>query len=244
MELTYCTIFPGLIDGALKYGIFAIAEKKGVAKYRVVNIRDFAVDKHGTVDDYPYGGGPGMIMMAPPIVEAVEAQIPTQEMRRRTTVILLDPAGDRFDQRKAFELSKREGIIFICGHYKGVDDRVRELVATEVISIGDYILSGGELPALIITEAVIRYLPGVLGDERSRDTDSFSQDRVFALDCAYYTRPPEYRGLRVPEVLLSGNHSAIEKWRQKSAIERTKKYRPELLDEKDVGAKKDDNEKD
>jgi len=231
MEFVYCTIFPELVEGVLRHSVFAIAEKKGGARYRVVNIRDFAVDKHGTVDDYPYGGGPGMIMMAPPIVEAVESVLKEDEAKGETSVVLLDPAGEPFTQKKAYELSRKDRIIFICGHYKGVDERVRELVATEVVSIGDYILSGGELAAVVITEAVVRYIPGVLGDERSRDTDSFAPEREFALDAAYYTRPAEFRGLKVPDVLLSGNHAEIEKWRRESARNRTGRFRPDLLED-------------
>jgi len=229
MEFVFCTIFPELIEGIIRHGIFAIAEKKGGVKYRVVNIRDFAVDKHGTVDDYPYGGGPGMIMMAPPIVEAVESVLGGREEKEDVSVILLDPAGEVFSQKKAYELSQKDRLIFICGHYKGVDERVRDLVASEAISIGDYILSGGELAAAVVTEAVVRYVPGVLGDEMSRDTDSFAPDREFALDAAYYTRPSEYRGFKVPDVLLSGNHAEIERWRRESARERTRKFRPDLL---------------
>lgn len=231
MEIAFCTIFPELVNGVLSQALFSIAEKKGVVRYDVVNIRDFAVDKHGTVDDYPYGGGPGMIMMVSPIVEAVETALGGAGSGEGTSVILLDPSGEPFTQSKAFELSQKRKLVFICGHYKGVDERVRDILQPEIISIGDYILSGGELPALIVAEAAIRYLPGVLGDERSRDTDSFTEQRSFALDASYYTRPPEYRGVKVPDVLLSGNHEAVAQWRKSSAEERTRRFRPDLLKE-------------
>ncbi len=145
-------------------------------------------------------------------------------------MILLSPSGRPFTQSLASELAKKEGIVFVCGRYKGVDERVRELVVTEAVSIGDYVVSGGELPALVIADSIVRHFPGVLGDERSRDTDSFDIERKRSLDSAYYTRPPEYRGLKVPEVLISGDHAKIDDWRERSARERTLSFRPELLD--------------
>ncbi len=228
MDFYFITIFPRLFDKTIESGVLGIAARKGAARYHVVNLRDFAVDSYGTVDDYPYGGGPGMVLMAPPVVEAVESVRREVGQVESVTVILLSPCGELFTQAKAVELSRRSTIVFICGRYKGVDERVRELVVNESLSVGDYIVSGGELPALIVTEAVVRNLSGVLGDERSRETDSFSPEREFTLDAAYYTRPPEYRGHRVPEVLISGNHAKIEEWRKESARERTLRYRPEL----------------
>jgi tRNA (guanine37-N1)-methyltransferase len=227
LNLFFITIFPGMLTESLDSGILGIAAKKEAADYHVVNLRDFAVDKHGTVDDYPYGGGPGMVMMAPPIVEAVESVRGPEEMDD-VPVILLSPAGNVFTQETAMRLSKKRKIVFVCGRYKGVDERVNELVITESISIGDYILSGGELPALVVADAVVRHLPGVIGDERSRDTDSFTAERAFSLDAAYYTRPPEFRGLEPPAVLMSGNHAMIDRWREESARERTRLYRPDL----------------
>jgi len=167
--------------------------------------------------------------MAPPVVEAVES-VRTAEEAGEVPVILMSPAGRRFDQSIAVELSRHEKIVFVCGRYKGIDERVEELVITDTVSIGDYILSGGELPALVVADAIVRHLPGVIGDERSRDSDSFSCDREFMLDAAYFTRPTEYRGLKVPETLQSGNHAKIDEWREKSALERTKQLRPDLLD--------------
>jgi tRNA (guanine37-N1)-methyltransferase len=229
MEICFITIFPGMMTGPLTSGMLDIAVQKGVAEYTVVNLRDFAVDKHGSIDDYPYGGGPGMVMMAPPVVDAVES-VRTAEEAEEVPVILMSPAGRRFDQSIAVELSRHEKIIFVCGRYKGIDERVEELVITDTVSIGDYILSGGELPALVVADAIVRHLPGVIGDERSRDSDSFSCDREFMLDASYYTRPTEYRGLKVPEILQSGNHAKIDEWREESAKDRTKRLRPDLLD--------------
>ena len=229
MEICFITIFPGMMTGPLTSGMLDIAVQKGVAEYTVVNLRDFAVDKHGSIDDYPYGGGPGMVMMASPVVDAVES-VRTAEEAEEVPVILMSPAGRRFDQSIAVELSRHEKIIFVCGRYKGIDERVEELVITDTVSIGDYILSGGELPALVVAGAIVRHLPGVIGDERSRDSDSFSCDREFMLDASYYTRPTEYRGLKVPEILQSGNHAKIDEWREESAKDRTKRLRPDLLD--------------
>ena len=168
-----------------------------------------------------------MVMMAPPIVKAVES-VRSVDDQGGSRVILLSPGGRRFDQDMAAELAEAQGILFVCGRYKGIDERVEEILEAEPVSIGDYVLSGGELPALVIADAVIRHLPGVLGDERSRDTDSFSAERRSSLDAAYYTRPPEYRGIKVPDVLISGNHGAIAEWREQSAREKTKRFRPEM----------------
>jgi tRNA (guanine37-N1)-methyltransferase len=234
MEICFITIFPDMMSGPLTSGMLDIAAKKGAADYRVVDLRDFAVDKYGSVDDYPYGGGPGMVMMAPPVVEAVES-VRTAEEAGEVPVILMTPAGRRFDQSVAVELSRHEKIVLVCGRYKGIDERVEQLVITDTVSIGDYILSGGELPALVVADAIIRQLPGVIGDERSRDTDSFSCQREFLLDAAHYTRPPEYRGLKVPEVLQSGNHAKIDEWREESAMDRTRRLRPDLLGRKKEG---------
>ncbi|MBN1164194.1 MAG: tRNA (guanosine(37)-N1)-methyltransferase TrmD [Candidatus Krumholzibacteriota bacterium] len=228
MEMYFITIFPELFSGVLETGMLGMAAKKSAAAYHVVNLRDFAVDGHGTVDDYLYGGGAGMVMMVQPIVEAVES-IRDESEKSATPVILLSPAGKPFSQARACELAGERKIIFVCGRYKGVDERINDLVITERISIGDYILSGGELPALVVADTVVRNLAGVIGDQRSRDTDSFSGDREFSLDAAYYTRPPLYRGHAVPEILLSGNHAKIEEWRKQSAKERTHLYRPDLV---------------
>jgi tRNA (guanine37-N1)-methyltransferase len=233
VEFYFLTIFPDLFREPLAAGMTGIAERGGAARYHVVNLRDFAEDRYGSVDDYPYGGGPGMILMAPPILRAVES-VRAAEEGADSPVILLSPCGKVFDQAKANELATKKKVVFICGRYKGVDERVIELAVTESVSIGDYILSGGELAALVVTDAVVRRLPGVLGDERSGETDSFTAEREFSLDAAYYTRPPEFRGLAVPETLLSGNHARIAEWREQSARERTRRYRPDLTSRNDT----------
>ncbi len=227
------TIFPEMFRETLAAGMTGIAERSGAASYHVINLRDFAEDAYRSVDDYPYGGGAGMILMAPPIVKAVESVRAAGE-GADSPVILLSPCGRVFDQAKANELATKRKVVFVCGRYKGVDERVLDLVVTESLSIGDYILSGGELASLVVTDAVVRRLPGVLGDERSRETDSFTAEREFCLDAAYYTRPPEFRGLAVPEALVSGNHARIAEWRTQSARERTRRYRPDLLSKNDT----------
>ncbi|MDZ7861149.1 MAG: tRNA (guanosine(37)-N1)-methyltransferase TrmD [Candidatus Krumholzibacteriota bacterium] len=225
INVFFITIFPEMFEGVLNTGVFKIASKEGLADYTVVNLRDYAVDKHGSVDDYPYGGGPGMILMVPPIVEAVEDAVSGNDSND-TAVVLLSPYGRVHNQETASRLAGKKKVIFICGRYKGLDERVSELVVTDRISIGNFILSGGELPAMIVADTVIRYIPGVLGDAMSRDTDSFSSlEGEDFIDSAYYTRPPEYRGLQVPEVLLSGNHKRIREWREQSARDRTARYR-------------------
>jgi len=228
IELDFITIFPSIFEGVLSTGVLGVAARKGLAGYKVVNLRDFAVDRHGSVDDYPYGGGPGMILMVQPVVEAVEG-LYGETGREDTSVVLMSPCGRQFSQQVAEELSEKEKIIFICGRYKGVDERINDLVVTDRISIGDFVLSGGELPALMVADSLVRYLPGVLGNEESRDTDSFSgEDGEMALDSAYYTKPREFRGLKVPEVLLSGDHARIEQWRKDSSADRTEYYRNRL----------------
>ena len=225
MKINVITIFPEVMESVLSMGMLGIAAKKSVAEYNVVNLRDFTRDKHRTVDDEPYGGGGGMILMAPPIVEAVEHL----GLAEGSSVILLSPAGRRFDQKMAHELASKDEITFVCGRYKGVDERVRELVVTEEVSIGDFILSGGELAAAVCIESIVRLKEDVLGNKDTRESDSFEEERDYLLDCAYYTRPVEYRGLRVPDVLISGNHKEIEKWRRTSSLKRTEQSRPDLL---------------
>lgn len=219
------TIFPEEMRTILSMGMLGIAEKKSLAHYHAVSPREFTKDAHRTVDDVPYGGGSGMVLMVKPIVEAVESL----KAPKGSPVVLLTPAGKRFDQAMAHELAKEEHLTFICGRYKGVDERVREMVVTHEVSIGDFILSGGELAAAACIEAVIRLQDDVLGNEDSKDTDSFEAGRGHQLDCAYYTRPAEFRGHSVPDVLLSGHHKAIDEWREESSLQRTKHYRPDLL---------------
>jgi tRNA (guanine37-N1)-methyltransferase len=222
------TLFPEMVRTVLATSIPGRAERAGLVRYEVVDIRDFAVDKHRTVDDTAYGGGAGMIMMAPPVVEAVESC----RGREDATVILTTPQGRTFDETMTLdllaELENTGELIIICGHYKGIDERARELVVTREVSIGDFVLSGGELPALVIADAVVRRLEGVLHNEDSAANDSFTVERGGGLDCPWYTKPPEYRGLDVPEVLLSGHHANIEAWRREEAERRTRERRPDL----------------
>lgn len=228
MKINVITIFPDVVETILSMGMLGRAARKGLISFNAVDLRRFARNAHRTVDDEPYGGGAGMVMMAPPIVEAVESL----ELRKGSRVILMSPAGRLFGQDLARELAREDELTFICGRYKGVDERVRELVVTDEISVGDFVLSGGELAAAVCIEAVVRLRDSVLGNEESSETDSFGTSRGRRLDCAYYTRPVEYRGLRVPEVLLSGNHREIARWREESSWQRTKKYRPDLLEQK------------
>jgi len=227
------TLFPDMVRTVLETSIPGRAERQGQVEYQVVDIRDFAVDKHRTVDDTAYGGGAGMIMMAPPVVDAVESC----RVRRDATVILTTPQGETFDEALTLELVEdlkiKGELILVCGHYKGVDERVMDLVVNREISIGDYVLTGGELPALVIADAIVRRLEGVLHNEDSANNDSFTASRQGGLDCPWYTKPPEYRGLEVPEVLLSGHHRKIDQWREEQAAERTRERRPDLApDEK------------
>jgi tRNA (guanine37-N1)-methyltransferase len=227
MRINVVSIFPEMMDAILATGMMAIAAKKGVVAYRVVSPRQFTADVHRTVDDTPFGGGAGMVMMAPPIVDAVESLAPAPG----SPVILMGPSGRRFDQKTAHRLAGEGELTFICGRYKGVDERVRDLVVTEEISIGDFVLSGGEIAAAAVIEATVRLLADVLGNDESAASDSFAADRDGGLDCAWYTRPAEYRGLGVPAVLMSGHHAEIEKWRRQSSRERTRRWRPDLIDD-------------
>lgn len=229
VKINVVTIFPEVMEAILSMGMLAVAKKKGLVSYRCLSPREFTADVHRTVDDEPYGGGAGMVMMAPPLVEAVESL----DREPGSAVILLSPSGRRFDQAMAHRFAGEKELTFVCGRYKGVDERVKELVVTDVVSTGDYVLSGGELAAAVCIEATVRLQEDVLGNEDSKDTDSFESGRDNILDCAYYTRPVEYRGLKVPDVLLSGHHKEIEKWRKRSSIERTRQNRPDLLKETD-----------
>ena len=227
VRINVVTIFPEAMDVMLATGMLAVAAKKGIIEFRTRSPREFTSDAHRTVDDSPFGGGAGMVMMAPPIVDAVESL----ERMPGSPVIMMSPAGQRFDQAAAQRLAGEKELTFICGRYKGVDERVRDLVVTEEISLGDFVLSGGEFAAAAVIEAVVRLKAEVLGNEESAHTDSFAPGREGLLDAAWYTRPAEYRGHRVPDVLMSGHHAEIEKWRRKSSLERTRRYRPDLLDQ-------------
>ena len=229
MRIDVLTLFPQMFQVPFSFGIFKRAIDNGLVGINLHNIRDYSHDKHHTADDSPYGGGPGMILKPEPVFEAVESvksDIHLKEMASELPVILLTPQGRPFSQKTAEELSKNSHLIFICGHYEGIDERVREHLVTDEISIGDYVLTGGELPAMVVIDAVLRLLPGVLGSEASPLDDSHANG---LLEYPQYTRPDVYRGWTVPEILLSGNHPQIAKWRREQIILRTLKRRPELL---------------
>lgn len=224
MKIDIVTIFPEMVEAALAPGVIGRARLAGLLDIAVHNLRDYTIDKHRVVDDVPFGGGPGMVLKPEPMFLAVDA---IREKRGTPgAVVLTSPAGKPFTQRDARRLALLEHVVVLCGRYEGIDDRVREHVATEEVSIGDYVLSGGELPALVIVDAVSRLVPGVVGDDQSVEEDSFTRG---LLDYPHYTRPAEYRGHRVPEVLTSGHHGEIRKWRRREALRRTAQRRPELL---------------
>jgi tRNA (guanine37-N1)-methyltransferase len=226
MRIDVLTIFPDVIRCGTDYSIVKRAQEKGLVKILVHDIRDFTEDKHRTTDEPPYGGGAGMVMKPEPIFKAVE-HVQGEYWTDQTRIILLSPQGELFTQEKAKELSKCPHMVLICGHYEGVDERVREHLVSEEISIGDYILTGGELPALVVMDATIRLLPGVLGHEQSALEESFSEG---LLEYPQYTRPADFRGWRVPEILLSGHHAEIAKWRRMQSLKRTLERRPDLLE--------------
>jgi tRNA (guanine37-N1)-methyltransferase len=221
MRIDVLTIFPAIIEGPLRESLLGKAIEAGILDVRVHDIRDHATGRHRQVDDEPFGGGPGMVMMADPVFGAVEA---LGEGHKR--VILLSPAGRRLDQPLVRELAAEPWLVLVSGRYEGVDERVVEGLPAEEVSIGDYVVSGGELPALVVIEAVTRLVPGVVGTEESLARESFEEG---LLDHPHYTRPQEYRGLRVPDVLVSGDHARIEEWRRRAAAEKTRRNRPDLL---------------
>lgn len=225
MNIDIITLFPEMFGGVLNTSIIGKAQEKGLVSFRLVNFRDYAGNKHGSVDDYPYGGGGGMVLKPEPIFSAVEALLEGQQVRPR--IVLLCPQGEPFNQNKARELAAEDHLVFICGHYEGYDERIREHLITDEISIGDYVLTGGELPAMVVIDSVVRLLPGALGNEISPLTDSFSDG---LLEYPHYTRPAEFRGWRVPDVLLSGHHEQIAAWRKRQALLRTWQRRRDLLD--------------
>ncbi|MCY1590743.1 tRNA (guanosine(37)-N1)-methyltransferase TrmD [Staphylococcus pettenkoferi] len=227
MRIDYLTLFPEMFEGVLNHSILKRAQDKGMLAVNTVNFRDYAENKHNQVDDYPFGGGQGMVLKPEPIFNALESLQQTAETR----VVLMCPQGEPFTQEKAQELSEAEHLVFICGHYEGYDERIREHLVTDEISIGDYVLTGGELPAMTMTDAIVRLIPGVLGNQQSHEDDSF-QDGL--LEFPQYTRPREYRGMNVPEVLLSGNHARIDAWRREQKLLRTYRNRPDLLDKAEL----------
>jgi tRNA (guanine37-N1)-methyltransferase len=221
MKIDVLTLFPAMFAGPLDESIIKRARKKGLLDLNVHDLRQWTHDRHKTVDDRPFGGGPGMLMKPEPIFEAVESL-----RREQTKVILLSPGGRKFDQQIARELSAQTDLLFVTGHYEGFDERVRTGLADDELSIGDYVLTNGALPAMVVIDAVTRLLPGVLGDDQSSRDESFSHG---LLEYPQYTRPAEFRGMKAPDVLISGNHAEIEKWRREQAKLRTKERRPDLL---------------
>jgi tRNA (guanine37-N1)-methyltransferase len=224
MRIDILTLFPDMFQGPFSHSIIKRAIHKGLAEICLHDIRHWAVDKHRRVDDYPFGGGAGMVMMVEPIERCIRE---LSGQRRYDEVIFMTPDGGLFDQPAANRLSTLENLLILCGHYKGIDERIREHLVTMEVSVGDYVLSGGELPAALLTDAVVRLLPGVLGDETSALSDSF-QDGL--LSPPVYTRPADYKGWKVPEVLLSGHDRRIAEWRHEQAVERTRRRRPGLLE--------------
>ncbi len=228
MKIVVFTIFPELIEAVCRPSILGAAIEKGILSVDVVDIRDHTEDRHRKVDDVPYGGGAGMVMMAQPIASALDAALESRVAGEgKPRIVFLSPAGRPFHQDLAREFAREETLYLVCGRYKGVDDRVRELYATDEVSIGDYVLSGGEIPALAIVDAVMRLLPGALGDFASAEEDSIHSG---LLEVPQFTRPREFRSLEVPEVLLSGHHENIRRWRRRRALEKTLRRRPELLE--------------
>ncbi len=226
LSIHILSIFPGIFEDLLNYGIVRRAVEKKLLDVSIVNIRDSAPDKHKTVDDVPYGGGAGMIMKPDILAASLESTVPFRE-HRRPEVVFLTPQGKRFDQSHANKMSMLDEFILICGRYRAVDERFREICVTDEISIGDYVLSGGEPAAMVFIDAVARLIPGVLNDFESGIEDSFQNA---LLDCPWYTRPEVFEGRKVPDVLLSGNHAEIKKWRYEQSLKRTRQRRPDLLD--------------
>jgi len=221
LRIDIITIFPEMFRGPFDVSILKKAQDRGFVEIKVHNLRDFTEDKHRTVDDYPYGGGSGMVMKPEPIFKAVRTL-----RKEKSEVILLSPSGDLFNQKIAEELSKKDHLILICGRYEGVDERVKEIITRE-ISIGDYVLTGGEIPAMVLVDAIVRLIPGVLGDPNSLKEESFQWG---ILEYPQYTHPREFEGMEVPEILLSGNHKEIRRWRRKEALRKTFLKRPDLLE--------------
>ncbi|WP_347860614.1 tRNA (guanosine(37)-N1)-methyltransferase TrmD [Salimicrobium sp. PL1-032A] len=232
MHIDILTLFPEMFEGVLRSSILRRAHEHGAFTHRFVNFRDYTANKHNKVDDYPYGGGAGLVLTPQPMFDAMEAINPDKSAR----VILMCPQGEPLTQKKAEELAQEDQLVFLCGHYEGYDERIREHLVTDEISIGDYVLTGGELPAMVTMDAVIRLLPGVLGNEQSAPEDSFSNG---LLEHPHYTRPQNFRGMEVPDVLTSGNHAKIDQWRRKESLKRTALRRPDLL----VSAELSDEEK-
>ncbi len=226
MNYHILTLFPDMVRDGLNTSVIGRAVDKGILSIDAINIRDYTKEKHGHVDDTPYGGGAGMVMQAAPVCDAYDALC--ERLGKRPRVLYMTPQGRVFNQKIAEELSVEEDLVFLCGHYEGIDERALELIVTDELSIGDYVLTGGELPAMVMIDCISRLIPGVLGCDVSADIESFHDN---LLEYPQYTRPEVYRDMRVPEVLLSGHHANIEKWRREQSIMRTLKRRPDLLED-------------
>ena len=225
MQIFVITPFPAIPEAVIGESILRRAGEKEIVDYHMIDLREFTEGKHRQIDDYPFGGGTGMVMLAEPILKAMDRVKELYHGDKGLRVVFPSPQAKVLSQETSRDLSEADGIAFICGHYKGIDERVRETVVTDEISIGDYVVTGGELPAMVILDSVVRLIPGVLGDEESANTDSFTHD---LLDHPHYTRPEEVKGLKVPEVLMSGHHANVDAWRQEQRELRTKKNRPDL----------------
>jgi len=221
------TIFPEFFSGPFEHGVVSRAESAGLLAIHVHDLRNWTCDRHRTVDDRPFGGGEGMLLKPQPVFEAVEAVLPARTQRQK--VVLLSAQGRPFTQRLAREYAALDDLVLICGRYEGVDERVAEHLADDEVSIGDFVLSGGELAAAVLVDSVARLIPGVLGNEDSSRNESFSEESEGLLDCPQYTRPAEFRGWKVPEVLLGGNHEEIKRWRRAASREKTERLRPDLI---------------
>lgn len=231
MNIQVLSLFPDMFDGVFNASIMKKAQDKGAVTFDVTDFRSFSNNKHNQVDDYPYGGGAGMVLKPEPLFNAVEA---LQAQGKKPRIILMCPQGERYSQKKAEELALEEDLIFLCGHYEGYDERIREHLVTDEISIGDFVLTGGELAAMTIIDSVVRLLPGVLGQEASHINDSFSTG---LLEHPHYTRPADFRGMKVPDVLMSGNHAKIAEWREEQTLKRTFERRPDLLENIELTSK-------
>lgn len=226
MNFHVLTLFPEMIMNGLETSILGRAAAKGIVSFEAVNIRDYTLERHGKVDDYPYGGGAGMVMQAEPIYRAYEALV--EKIGKKPRVIYMTPQGKTFNQNIAEDLAKEEDLVFLCGHYEGVDERVLEMIATDYLSAGDYVLTGGELPAMMMIDCISRLVPGVLNNNVSAEFETFHDN---LLEYPQYTRPEVFMGKKVPDILLSGHHVNVEKWRREQSIIRTLKNRPELLED-------------
>ena len=232
MNFHVLTLFPEMVSNGLNTSILGRATEKGLLSFDVINIRDYTLERHGKVDDYPYGGGAGMVMQAEPIYRAYEALV--EKIGHKPRVVYMTPQGRVFNQKIAEDLAQEDDLVFLCGHYEGIDERVLEMIATDYLSAGDYVLTGGELPAMMMIDCISRLVPGVLNNEVSAEFETFHDN---LLEYPQYTRPEEFMGMSVPEVLRSGHHANIEKWRREKSLERTLRWRPELLEAANLSKK-------